>query len=145
MIQHHVDHGRHEQREVDLLARDGLEHGLGIETLEHVHGAAAHQRRQHFRPRDVADRRHGQIARRVGYLEVGEDRVGEAAIFAMMAQRALGFACCAAGVVQRRDVVGISEIARACAAGRLDRPQQVRAVARRAEREHGLEAGRLCR
>jgi hypothetical protein len=50
MIQHHVDHRRHEKREIDLLTLDGLEHGLGVETLQHVHGAAAHQCRQHFRP-----------------------------------------------------------------------------------------------
>ena len=63
MIEHDVDHRRHEQREIDALALDGLEHRLGIETLQHVHGAAAHQRRQHFGSRDMADRRHRQIAR----------------------------------------------------------------------------------
>ena len=80
MIEQHIDHGRHEQREIDALALDGLQHRLGIETLQHVHGAAAHQRRQHLGAGDMADRRDREIARRLGNLEVGEDRVGEAAI-----------------------------------------------------------------
>ena len=76
MIQHHVDHRRHEQGEIDLLAFDGLEHRLGIKTLQHVHGAAAHQRRQHLRARDVADRRHRQVARGIRNFEIGQDRAG---------------------------------------------------------------------
>ena len=113
MIQQHIDHGRHEQREIDLLALDGLEYRLGIKTLQHMHGAAAHQRRQHLCARDMADRRDREIARRIRNFEVGEDRGGEAAIFAVVAQRALGFAGRAAGVIQRRDIVGAGEAARA--------------------------------
>ena len=58
VIQQHVDHGRHQQGKVDALARDGLEHRFGIKTLQQVHGAAAHQRRQHLGAGDMADRRH---------------------------------------------------------------------------------------
>ena len=64
MIEQHIDHGRHEQREIDALAFDRLQHRLGVETLEHVHGAAAHQGRQHLGAGDMADRRHREIARR---------------------------------------------------------------------------------
>ena len=140
MIQHDVDHRRHEQREIDALALDGLEHRLGIETLQHVHGAAAHQRRQHFGPGDMADRRHRQIARVIRNFEIGQDRVGETALLAVMAQRALGFAGRAAGVVQRGDIVRAGEIACGGAACALDRLQQVGAVIGRAEREDGFQA-----
>ena len=140
MIQHHVDHRRHEQREIDLLALDGLEHGFGIKTLQHVHGAAAHQRRQHLCAGDVADRRHRQIARGVRNFEIGQDRGGETAMLAVVAQRALGFAGRAAGVVQRGDIVGPGEAARRGAAGGLDRLQQVDAVIGRPERENGFQA-----
>ena len=123
-----------------LLALDGLEHRLGIKTLQHVHGAAAHQRRQHLCARDMADRRHRQVARGIRNFEIGQDRVGETAILAVMAQRALGFAGRAAGVVQRGDIVRAGEAARGGAAGRLDRLQQVGAVIGRAEREDGFQA-----
>ena len=112
MIEQHIDHGRHEQREIDPLARDGLEHRLRIEAFQHVHRAAAHQRRQHLGAGDMADRRHREIARRLGNFEIGQDRAGEAAIFAVMAQRALGFAGGAAGVIQRGDIVGAGQTAR---------------------------------
>ena len=112
MVEHDVNHGRHEQREIDALALDGLEHRLGIETFQHVHGAAAHQRRQHLGAGDMADRRHREIARRVRNFEIGQDRIGEAAIFAVIAQRALGFAGGAAGVIERCDIVGAGERAR---------------------------------
>ncbi len=143
MIQHHIDHGRHEQREVDALARDGHEHRLRIETLEHMHGAAAYQRRQHFGAGDVADRRHREIARRFRNFEIGQDRAGKAAIFAVVTQCALRFAGRAAGVIQRRDIVGAGEAARASVAGGLDRLQQVDAVIGRAERKDGFHAERL--
>ena len=115
-------------------------HRLGIETLQHVHGAAAHQRRQHLCAGDMADRRHREIARRIRDLEIGEDRGGEAGILAVIAQRALGFAGGAAGVVQRREIVGPGEAARGGAAGGFDGLQEVDAVAGGPEREHRLEA-----
>jgi len=87
VVQQHVDHGWHEQREIDALALDGLEHGVRIEAFEHVHRAAADQRRQHLGAGDVADRRGREIARVIRNFEVGQDRVGEAAI-SMIAQRA---------------------------------------------------------
>src|SRR6266566_3448718 len=70
-------------------------------------------------------------------------RIGEAAIFAVGAQSALGFSGGAAGVVQRRDVVGDGKAARCRAAGLADRGQKIGAIAGAAEREHGLQAGRL--
>ena len=57
-----------------------------------------------------------------------------------MAQRALGFAGRAAGVVQRGDIVRAGEIARGGAACALDRLQQIGAVIGRAEREDGFQA-----
>jgi hypothetical protein len=143
VIEQHIDHGRNEQREVDALTCDGVEHRLRVEAFEHVHGAAAHQGRQHLGAGDMADRRHGEIARAVGDLEIGEDGVGEAAIFAMGPQRALGFSGRAAGVIERGDVVGLREAARRGVTGLLDRGQQVDAVIGRSEREHGLDAGGL--
>ena len=71
MIQQHIDHRRHEHREIDFFARDGGEHGLRIKTLEHMHRAALEERRQHLRARDMADRRDGEIARRIGNFEIG--------------------------------------------------------------------------
>ena len=126
----HVDHRRHEQREIDAFALDGLEHGFRIEPLQHVHGAAAYQRRQHFGAGDVTDRRHCEIARRVGKFEIGQDRAGESAIFAMVTHRALGFAGRAAGVIERCDIVGAGERARRRVARGLDRLQQIDAVTR---------------
>ena len=139
MIQHHVDHRRHEQSEIDLLALDGLEHRFGIKTLQHVHGAAAHQCRQHLCSRDVADRRHRQIARGIRNFEIGQDRVGPTAILTVMAQRALGFAGRATGVVQRGDIVRTGEAAGGGAAGRFDRLQEIDAVIGRTEREDGFQ------
>ena len=121
MIEQHVDHRRHEQREVDPLARDRRQHRLGIETLQHVHRAAAHQRRQHLGAGDMADRGDREIARCVGDLEVGDDRAGSRGILAVIAQRALGFACRAAGVVQRGEIVETSEAPCAGMARALDR------------------------
>lgn len=141
MIQQHIDHRRHQQRKIDALARDGPEYRLGIETLQHVHGAAAHQRRQHLGAGDVADRRHREVARRIRYFEIRQDRIGETAIFAVIAQRALGFSGDAAGVVQRRDIVGAGKASRVDGAGGFDRGQQIDAVTGRAEREHGIQAG----
>ena len=40
MIEQDIDHRRHEQGEVDPLARDRGEYGVRIEFLEHVHGPA---------------------------------------------------------------------------------------------------------
>ena len=57
-----------------------------------------------------------------------------------MAQRALGFAGRAAGVIERGDIVRAGEIARRGAAGRLDRLQQIGAVIGGAEREDGFQA-----
>jgi hypothetical protein len=74
--------------------------------------------------RDMADRRHRQVTRRVRNFEVGQDRIGEAAIFAVMAQRALGFAGRAAGVIERGDIVRPAKLARRGAAGGLDRLQR---------------------
>src|SRR6185437_11727996 len=87
-----------------------------------------------------ADRRDREIARSLGDLEIGEDRIGEAAIFAMMAQRALGSSRGAAGVVQRRDIVRAGEAARGGAAAALDRGEQIGAVTCGPDREHGLQA-----
>ncbi len=142
MVQQHVDHGRHEQGEVDALALDGFQHRARIEPLEHVHGAAAHQRRQHLGAGDVADRRHREIARVIGNFEVGQDRVGEAAVFPMIAQRAFGFSGGAARVIQRRDIVGTGKTMRAGSARVIDRGKQIDAVIGGAEREDGFQAGR---
>jgi len=38
MIEQHIDHRRYEQREIDFFARDGGQHGFGVEALEHVDG-----------------------------------------------------------------------------------------------------------
>ena len=140
VVQQHVDHRRHEQGKIDALARDGLEHRLGIETLQHMHGAAAHQRRQHLGAGDVADRRHREIARGIRDFEIGQRSVGPAAIFAMSAQHALGFSGGAAGVVQNREIVRRGKIARAGGAGGIDRGQQINPASGRTEREHGLQA-----
>jgi hypothetical protein len=91
---------------------------------------------------DVADRRHREIARAVGNFEVGQDCVGEAAILPMVAQRAFGFAGGAAGVIQRRDIVGAGETVRAGGARVIDRGKQVDAVIGRAKREDGFQAVR---
>jgi hypothetical protein len=56
---------------VDALALDGLEHRVRIEAFEHVHGAAADQRRQHLGAGDMADRRHREIAPVIWNFEVG--------------------------------------------------------------------------
>jgi len=39
MIEQQVNHRRYEQRDVDPLARDGGEHGIGIESAEQMHAA----------------------------------------------------------------------------------------------------------
>ena len=87
----------------------------------------------------MADRRHRQIAWRVRNFEVGEDRTGKAANFAVMAQRALGFAGGAAGIIEPGDIVEAGEAARRGAAGRLDRLQEIGAIIGRAEREDGFQ------
>jgi hypothetical protein len=89
----------------------------------------------------MADRRHREIARRIRNFEVGEDRAGEAAILAMLAQRALGFAGGATGVVQRRDVVDTGEAARRDRAHRNHRGQKIDAVAGGAECEQAAQIG----
>ena len=62
-------------------------------------------------------------------------------IFAVTAQRALGFAGRAAGVIERREIVGAGKTARRRTARGLDRGEQIDAVIGRPEREHGLQAG----
>src|SRR5260370_34152414 len=71
---------------------------------------------QHLGAGDMADRCDREIARCVGDFEVGERRVGEAAILAMSAQRAFGFPGRSAGVIQRRDIVGAGQTTRTCPA-----------------------------
>jgi hypothetical protein len=78
----------------------------------------------------MADRRHREIARALGNLEIGEDRGGEAAIFAVIAQRAFRFSCRAAGVVEGRDIVRSGEVARGRMAGLFDRGKQIDAINR---------------
>ena len=58
----------------------------------------------------------------------------------MGAQRALGFASGAAGIVEAGDVVGAGERARCRMAGGLDRSLQVDAVIGGTECENGFEA-----
>ena len=70
MVQEHVNHRRHEQREVDPLPGDRGEDGIGIEAPDEVHRAAAHQGRQHLGAGDMADRRDGQKLRGVGDFEI---------------------------------------------------------------------------
>ena len=142
MIEQDVDHRRHEQGEVDPLARDRGEDGVRIKTLEHVHGPALHQHGQDLRAGDVADRPDREVARIVGNFEAGENRSGEIAQLAVMAERALGFAGRAAGVVERGDGVGVGEIARRHGAGRLRRCEQVAAVVGVLEREDRPQARR---
>ncbi|MGY4466660.1 hypothetical protein ACVWWK_002342 [Bradyrhizobium sp. LB9.1b] len=144
MIEQHVDHGGHEQCEIDPLARDGGQYRLGIKTLQHVDGAAAHQGRQHLCARDMADRSDRQIARRLWNFEVGEDRTCRPAVLAMIAQRALGFSGRPAGVVQCREIVGAGEAQRGGVAFDLDRLQQVDAIVGRSHGEDRLELPRLC-
>src|SRR5271154_3589449 len=84
---------------------------------------------------DVADRRHREITRAIRYLEIGEDRTGETAELTVVAQRALGFTCGAAGVAQRRDIVGTGEAACGGVACLLDRLQQIDAVIGRSHRK----------
>ena len=142
MIEQHVDHGRHEQREVDPLACDGLEHRFRIETPEHVHGPAAHQGRQHLGAGHVADRRHREETRRLRNFEVRQDGAGETAEFAMVAQRAFGFSRGAAGIIQCRKIVRAGQTTSACRARLLERAKQIHPVIGRAEREHVDEVDR---
>ncbi|MHC2709253.1 hypothetical protein ACVIQS_002114 [Bradyrhizobium diazoefficiens] len=78
----------------------------------------------------MADRGDREIARIFRDFEVGEDRGGSPGIFAVLAQRALGFAGRAAGVVQRGEIVRAGEAMSAGMASDLDRLQQVDAIAR---------------
>ena len=78
MIEQHIDHGRHQQREIDALALDGGEDRFGIEAFQHVNRAAAHQRRQHLGAGDMADGPPWKLGR--PELEIGEGGGGEAAI-----------------------------------------------------------------
>src|SRR4029079_19796886 len=71
--------------------------------------------------------------------KTAESRVDKPAIFAVVLQRALGFAGRAAGVVERGDIVGAGEAARRGAACRFDRLQEIRAVVGTAEGEDGLQ------
>jgi len=87
----------------------------------------------------VADRGYRQVARGIRNFEIGQDRVGKAAILAVVPQRALGFTGRAAGVVQRGDIVGAGKAARRGAACRFDRLQEIGAVVGRAECEDGLQ------
>ena len=61
----------------------------------------------------------------------------------MVAQRALGFAGRAAGVVQRGEIVGAGEAQRAGVAFDLDRLQEVDAIVGRPHGEDRLELARL--
>ena len=63
----------------------------------------------------------------------------------MMAQRALGLAGGAAGIVQRGDVVRAGEAAWRGGPGGLDRLQQIDAVTGRTQGENGSDAGCPCR
>src|SRR5215470_10005084 len=89
--------------------------------------------------------RDGEITCGLRDFEIGQDGGGEAAIFAVGAQRALGFARGAAGVVQCGHVAGAGKIFCGRASVCFDRGEQVDAVGRGSEREHGLHAVRTAR
>ena len=77
-----------------------------------MHRAAAQQRGHDLGAGDMGDRRRRQVARHVGKLEVGGDRDRHGGGRAVAADRALGLAGRAAGVVDGRIVVRIGEIDR---------------------------------
>jgi hypothetical protein len=74
MIEQHVDHGRHQQREVDPFALQRDEEALGIEAPHQMDRAALEQRGQHLRAGDMRDRRSREITRRFGQLEIRSHR-----------------------------------------------------------------------
>jgi hypothetical protein len=59
----------------------------------------------------MANRANGQVAWIFGYFEVGENRGREMTELAVPAQRPFGFACRAAGIIERRDRVAIGKVA----------------------------------
>ncbi|MBB4380225.1 hypothetical protein GGD61_004901 [Bradyrhizobium sp. SBR1B] len=73
----------------------------------------------------MADRGDREVAGGVGDFEIGEDRGGCSGILAVIAQRALGFAGGAAGVVQRGEIIETGEALRAGVSRALDGRQQI--------------------
>ena len=144
MIEQHVDHGRHHEGEVDLLARDGGQKFLRLEALQQMHRAAAQQRGHDLGAGDMGDRRRRQVARHGGKLEVGGDRDRHGGGRAVAADGALGLAGRAAGVADDGVVVGIGEIDRRGRADFLRGAHDVAAEIRPAHGEHDPQpVGRL--
>ena len=119
-----------------------FKHRFRIETLQHVHGAAAHQRRQHLGAGDMADRRHREIAWRIGNFEVGQDRVGEAAMLrdGCVARPWIFRWCRRCSSVSRYRRGRRNQRGVAVPPG-YDRGQQIDAVAGGAEREDRSQVG----